>query len=189
MATQPDYKAIEVDQLLLTAQLRTELEPFFDESVSLLDTSRLTTQTENEFLESMLAWEKAPVLPIGKWFEPELTLPPPEIMTNDEISELLVETIDQLYQQRIVLEFTNHLSDRDLYCLIIRDILPSAEKKIDLPRNYLHWHCIDSTDDESTWLRFYADKRDRQLWEETTGEIAPPREDAPFQRVMPRRPH
>lgn len=189
MATEPDYKSLEVDELLLNAQLRTELEPYFDESVSLVDMGRLTTQSENEFLQSMLAWEKAPVLPICRWFEPELILPNPECMSDEEISEILVETIDQLYRERIVLEFTNHLADRELYCLIIRDILPSPEKKIDLPRNYLHWHCIDSTDNEDTWLRYYASRRDRELWEETTGEVAPERQEPPYPRVMPRRPH
>lgn len=189
MATEPNYKAIEVDQLLLNAQLRTELEPYLDESVYMVDTNRLTTQSENEFLASMLAWEKAPVLPICNWFEPELKLPSPDLMSDEEVSDILVDTIDRLYQERIVLEFTNHLSDRELYCLIIRDILPSSEKKIELPKNYLHWHCIDSTDDEETWLKFYASVRDRELWEETTGQIAPPREEAPFPRVMPRRPY
>ena len=58
----------EVDHLLVNAQLRDQLEPFLDESVDLLDMRRLPTPLENEFLASMLAWEQAPVLPIGKWF-------------------------------------------------------------------------------------------------------------------------
>ena len=188
MATEPNYKSIEVDQLLLNAQLKTELEPYLDESVSLVDTNQLTTQSENEFLASMLAWEKAPVLPICKWFEPELVLPSPDMMSDDELSDILFDTIDQLYGKQIVLDFTNHLSDRELYCLIIRDILPSAEKKIDLPKNYLHWHCLDSADDEETWLRFYASNRDRENWQERTGRPLPPREEPPFPRIMPRRP-
>ena len=189
MATEPDYKSIEVDQLLLNAQLRTELEPYFDESVSLVDTNRLTTQSENEFLASMLAWEKAPVLAICRWFEPQLILPTPDSMSDEELSDILVETIDKLYQERIVLDFTNHLSDRELYCLIIRDILPSSEKKVDLPKNYLHWHCIDSADDQETWLRYYASNRDRENWQEQTGRHLPSKEEPPFPRVMPRRPY
>ena len=122
---------------MLNAKLRDELEPFLDESVDLLNLSRLSTPRENEFLASMLAWERAPVLEIGDWFEPQLTLPHPDGLTDDEIYQLLWETIHQLYDQRIVLEFTDHLSDRQLYCLIYRDILPAAEKKIDLPKNYL----------------------------------------------------
>lgn len=180
---------MEVDELLLNAQLRNELEPYLDESVSLINTSCLTTESENEFLASMLAWEKAPVLPICQWFEPELRLPRPELLTDDELGQILVDTIDRLYQQRIILDFTNHLSDRELYCLIIRDILPSAEKKVDLPRNYLHWHCLDVNHDEQTWLMFYASNYDRQLWQEQTGEALPPKLDPPYPRVMPRRPY
>ena len=47
----------EVDHLLLNARLRDELEPFLDESVSLVDVRRMSTPKENEFLASMLAWE------------------------------------------------------------------------------------------------------------------------------------
>ncbi|MFN9911151.1 MAG: hypothetical protein ACK53L_01125, partial [Pirellulaceae bacterium] len=56
----------EVDQLLLNAQLRDELEPYIDESVDLLPVRQLPLATENEFLQSMLAWERAPVLPISR---------------------------------------------------------------------------------------------------------------------------
>src|SRR5215207_5427877 len=66
------HHSAEVDELLLNARLRDELEPFLDESVHILDCRRLPTHAENEFLSQMLAWERAPVLPIGKWFEPEL---------------------------------------------------------------------------------------------------------------------
>jgi hypothetical protein len=64
----------EVDLLLLNARLRDELEPFIDESFDLLATKKMSLAAENEFLASMLAWERAPMLPISKWFEPELKL-------------------------------------------------------------------------------------------------------------------
>ena len=67
-----DSQADEVDQLLLNAELRDQLEPFLDESLDLLNVSRLPTEAENEFLASMLAWERAPTLPIAQWFAPAL---------------------------------------------------------------------------------------------------------------------
>ena len=126
-------ESAEVDELLLNARLRDELEPFLDESVHILDCRRLPTSDENEFLAQMLAWERAPVLPIAKWFQPELVLPPPDQLTDKELRTLLTKTIERLYSQRIVLDFTDHLTDRQLYCLILRDILPSPEKKLVLP--------------------------------------------------------
>ena len=66
----------EVELMLANARLRDELEPYRDESIE-SSTKRMSLQAENEYLASMLAWERAPALPIGKWFSPELELPMP----------------------------------------------------------------------------------------------------------------
>ena len=176
----------EVDLLLLNARLRDELEPFVDESFDLLASKKMSLAAENEFLASMLAWERAPMLPISQWFTPELKLPHPDSLDDNRLSRLLLDTQQRLYEQRIVLDFTDHLSDRQLYCLICRDILPSFEKKIDLPRNYLHWHCLDDNDTE-TWLRYYASPEERAIWVDETGQSPPAAESPPFRRSFPRR--
>jgi hypothetical protein len=177
----------EIEQLLLNARLRDELEPFCDESVALLDMHRLSTREENEFLASMLAWERAPVVPISRWFEPELMLPRPETLGDAELYRTLWDTINKLYDKRIVLDFTDHLSDRQLYCVIYRDILPSPEKKIDRPKNYLHWHCLDDNDDPEIWLTYYASDEERTMWARESGLPLPPARKAPYPRRMPRR--
>lgn len=184
----PQPESEEVDQLLLNARLRDELEPFLDESVHILDCRRMPTPAENEFLSQMLAWERAPVLPIGKWFVPELTLPPPDKLTSEQLHDLLWQSIEQLYSRRIVLDFTEHLTDRQLYCLIMRDILPSPEKMLDLPRNYLHWHFLDIDAQPEIWLTYYASDEERQAWHEETGQKLPTKADPPYPRRMPRRP-
>jgi len=181
-------KSAEVDELLLNARLRDELEPFLDESVHILDCRRLPTSDENEFLEQMLAWERAPVLPIAKWFQPEFVLPSPDQLTDQQLSTLLSETIQRLYSHRIILDFTDHLTDRQLYCLILRDILPSPEKKLDLPRNYLHWHFLDVEAQPEIWLSYYASDEERDAWASETGQALPPRRNPPYPRRMPRRP-
>src|SRR5436190_23757213 len=136
----------------------------------------------------MLAWERAPVLPISQWFSPELTLSPHDRLSDRELRERLTATIEQLYSRRIVLDFTDHLTDRQLYCLIARDILPSPEKKLDLPRNYLHWHFLDVEAQPEIWLAFYASDTERDLWASETGQPLPPRRTPPHPRRMPRRP-
>ena len=177
----------EVEHLLLNARLRDELEPFLDESLNLLNTRRLPTPMENEFLASMLAWERAPVLSISQWFQPELVLPLPDTMSDEQVYKQLWETIQKLYDVHIVLDFTDHLSDRQLYTLIYRDIIPSPETKIDLPKNFLHWHCLDVTDEPETWLRYYASKQERHDWFNETGLPLPRSQHPPFPRKMPRR--
>jgi len=180
----------EVDQLLLNAQLRDELEPYLDESLQCVDTRAVPTPVENEFLASILAWERAPVMPISQWFDPPLNLPHPDELGEETLRQRLWRAIELLYSQRIVLDFTDHLTDRELYWIIYRDILPSQEKKVDLPQNTLHWNCAETEeteDSEDAWLRYYASDDERLTWSMETGRVAPPKEDPPFRRRMPRR--
>ncbi len=190
MATNHKPLPDEVEHLLRNAELRDELEPYFDESIRRVNVDELPTPVENEFLASMLAWERAPVLPISQWFDPELQLPRPDRLDSDQLHERLWQAIHQLFERRIVLDFTDHLSDRELYCLIYRDILPCREKKIDVPDNYLHWDCADVGGDATTWLRYYATEEERRAWIEDVefDEPLPAAEKPPYPRLLPRRP-
>ena len=143
------------------------MERYFDESISRVNVQHFSLAAENEFLAAMLAWEQAPVLPIYRWFEPELRPPRPESLGDEDLHKILWDVIRKLYQKRIVLDFTDHLSDRELYCLIFRDILPAREKKIDWPNNYLHWDCTGANCDPEVWLRYYATEEEREDWAET----------------------
>jgi hypothetical protein len=174
----------EIEALLQNARLRDELEPFVDESLTAIS-EKLPTQRENEYLSAILAWERAPALPIARWFEPPLSIPHPDALVGDELRRVLWDTIHKLFEKRIVLDFTDHLSDRQLYSLIYRDILPAFEKKIDAAQNYLHWDCAA---DEEAWLKHYADDEDRDWWRRQTGKEPPPHEPPPYPRKLPKKP-
>lgn len=175
----------EVELLLQNARLRDELEPYIDESVSLVHFRQMNLREENSFLESMLAWERAPALPISCWSLPELALPRPSTLDDDVLRTLLYDAIDRLYSVRVVLEMTDHLSDRELFTLIYRDILPACEKKVDLPGNYLCWRCLDESDVD-TWLIYYASENERQQWLENNWGKLPDPEVLPYSRKLPR---
>ena len=175
----------EVDHLILNARLRDELEPFFDESLEQVDLDQMPTPVENEYLASMLAWERAPVLPISQWFEPELRPPHPSQLDESALRETLWEIIEQLHEKKVVLEFTDHLSDRELYCLLYRDILPAAEKKLDAPQQPLRWRCLDIEADPENWLRYYANDEERWEWEEANDLEAPAPKTPPHPRTLP----
>ncbi len=176
----------DVDELLRNAELRNELEPFYDEAISRINVQHWPLSMENEFLAAMLAWEQAPVLPIYRWFEPELRPPRPDVLEDDDLHDILWEVIHKMHQKRIILDFTDHLSDRQLYCLIYRDILPAREKKIDSGRNYLHWDCTGTSSDPETWLRFYATDEEREAWAKTYRQPLPDQAKPPHRRELPR---
>jgi hypothetical protein len=175
----------DVELLLQNARLRDELEPYMDESVYLVDLNRMTVDSENDFLNSLLTWERAPVLPISQWFEPELEMVPHHDLDDAQLRNQLHQIIGRLYEKNILLEYTRHLSDRQLYGMIARDILPAQEKKMVMSGKFLRWQCIDIVEDEESWLRYYATDAERDSWHEETGLKLPPRQEAPFRRKLP----
>lgn len=175
----------EIELLLKNALLRDEIEPFLDESLYVVDLDGMSTDNENDYLASMLAWERAPVLPISHWFEPELVMPRYNLLSENELKQQLYQVIGRLFEKNITLELTGHLSDRQLYCLIARDILPVEEKRLNSSRACVRWQCIDPVIEEETWLRFYATADDRSAWSQETGLKLPPHESIPFPRKLP----
>ncbi len=169
----------EIELLLDNARLRDELEPYRDDSVDGPAAARLPLDRENEYLASLLAWERAPALPIAQWFEPTLKLPSGETLDDESLRTLLAGVLDRLASVNVVLTFTDHLSDRQLYRLIVRDILPACEKKVDAPGHELEWRCVADTE---TWLRFYADAVERRRYQEEHRVDLPPSETPRFVR-------
>ena len=151
LARHPDPE--EVDCLIRNGELRTAIEPYLDEAVWEIDFGRLPTEAENRFLESMLAWELAPLAPVARWFEPPLAMQPACTLDEEQLRERLWEVIERLHAKKIVLDYTDHLSDRELYALIRRDILPAPLKRVDLPDNFVHWDCSASLEGDPTVLR------------------------------------
>jgi hypothetical protein len=178
----------ELEELLRNAELRDELEPYYDESIARVNVQHLPLTVENEFLASMLAWETAPILPIYRWFDPELRPPRPAALSDQDLRDILWDVVGKLYEKRIVLDFTDHLTDREFYSLIYRDILPSREKKIDVGTNYLHWDCAGAGGDPEVWLRYYASDAERDAWAEMYRQPLPVRCRPAFPRQLPREP-
>jgi hypothetical protein len=85
-----------------------------------------------------------------------------------------------------VLQFTDHLSDLELYQTIARDILPSREKKVELPGNRFVWQCLDESADPELWLKYYASEEERDLWLECNPDAElPGRCQPPYPRRLP----
>ena len=175
----------EVEELIRNAELRYELEPYDDDSIAPLEDAGLPLNEENEYLEMMLAWETAPIRPIFEWFNPPLQPKNPATLPDAELSKELWKLIYMLFDKQIVLDFTDHLSDRELYTLICRDILPSREKMLAVRNGYLHWDCAGIDEDQEIWLRYYATEEERECWEIANDKNAPLHLDPPYERDMP----
>lgn len=189
MAELSKFPAEDIDALIRNAELRSELEPYYDESIVQLNKSRLPLTVENDYLEMMLAWEVAPVLPIAQWFDPPLRPVHPAGLSQEELHDELMNLADLLYEKQIVLDFTEHLSDCELYLLICRDILPSREKMLAVRDGYLHWDCAGIDENQEIWLTYYATEEEREMWEEINERSAPYRLEVPYPRALPTDPN
>lgn len=171
----PSPSSEEVDEFIRNAQLRNELEPFYDESISQVNVQSWTLKSENEFLASMLEWEKAPLLPIYEWFDPPLELLLPQGLSDVQLETLLDETLERLYHKGIVLDYSDHLTPLELYTLLVNQILPMSAKKIDNPTFSQHWNCCNPEDEDNItpWLMYYATEEERDHWSSIYGEPLP----------------
>ncbi|WP_283430558.1 hypothetical protein [Neorhodopirellula lusitana] len=174
----------EVDLMIDNARLRDELEPYRDESIDDPTTRRMPLRQENEYLASILAWERAPALPIREWFNPPLTIAAPDSLDDSQLKVALQQTLQQLHSQNILLTCTDHLSDRELYRVIYRDILPCCEKKLASPGNELEWRCVE---DNETWLTYYASAVERRRFQEEYQVDLPESRNPPHLRRIPGR--
>ena len=172
----------EVDLMIDNARLRDELEPYRDESIDDPTMRRMPLRQENEYLASILAWERAPALPIRDWFSPPMTIPAPDSLGDAALKLALVQTLEKLHSQHIVLSCTDHLSDRELFRVIYRDILPCCEKKLATPGNELEWRCVD---DSETWLIYYASPVERRRYQEEHQVDLPEAKSPPHCRQIP----
>jgi hypothetical protein len=114
-----------------------------------------------------------------------LSLPDPETLDDGSLSERLWRALEQLARMQVVLLHTDHLSDRELYTRLGRDVLqertwPTAG------RNEVHM--IDMAMGESRqaledFLSYYADDQTRRYFVEQTCDISlPERKPLPFDR-------
>lgn len=158
-----------------------------NKEISFDESDDCSTETQEQFQKSVDAFEQA------KWCQPfqvlvesGISLPPSSRLSDTELNAKLWEVIKALALMGIYLEHTDHLNDRELYILLLDDILleemvfQSGEMNL-----ACHIDLIGSGSDEDNdiYLKYYADENDRTLWiKEFPGEPIPGRERLPFDR-------
>jgi hypothetical protein len=106
-------------------------------------------------------------------------LPPDD---DAELRVKLQELIEEMFEVGIVVEFVDHLSDRELYRYLVDDAL-LAETILSGSGTW-HFSAIGggSEEDNELYLRYYADDEDREQWRHDFGEPIPPKEEPPYGR-------
>jgi hypothetical protein len=151
-------------------------------------------EIEETFWKEVVEYEETPWTTHFHQLESAgVSLPPPDSLNNQELTEKLWEVIHTLALLRVFIEQTDHLSDRKLYSHLWTDCL-LEETKVLPPAASSAWHiqmlggC--SEDDNRLYLRYYADDASRRHWQEDfPNDLLPAHEDLPYDRdrLLPKR--
>lgn len=111
----------------------------------------------------------------------------PDSLSESRLRKALREMIDALAAEKIYLDCTDHLSDRELYESICDEVLPQSfavgGDDFDL-YDFSHYYDEETRDD---FLAYYADDEERQIAAED-GIVVPARRALPYDRdrTLPR---
>lgn len=132
-------------------------------------------QVTESFLEHVLRFEKSEYKTVREWLAESGYVPPPDV-PEDRISSELQTLLDRLSFLGIVVEFADHLSDRELYDWITREHLEAHIALVDETIIHLDVIGSGSEEDNRIYLPYYASEEERARWKaDFPNEELPPR--------------
>lgn len=138
----------------------------------------------DDYLERLDAWldgEDEGTIPLDVLRGEGIDAPPPESLDDDALHAALWRVIDALPEIGIVIEYTDHLSDRELYVKLVTETLTEPAF---LPENAPGVTVYDmSSEDSEVYLTYYADDETRADWaRDFPDEPMPPKKPLPYNR-------
>ncbi len=122
-------------------------------------------ESELAFLEHIYALEKAPsVTHAHQLISRGIRLPPPDDLDDTHLHLKLREVIQGLAELRVFLEFTDHLSDREVYELLWYDLLNEITFDMSGCKDGATHLPLLNDSDMDTYLACYASDEERAHW-------------------------
>ena len=174
----------DVDREIRIEKMKQELNEISGGTMIYGSPNPLPLEMEEEFLEQVLAFERAEFdTDFNRLVNRGLSLPPAVELDDSTLSLKLVEVIHELAEMRCFVENTDHLSDHQLYHWLwskgLREETPDTSG---MPGGAWHTSPIGSGSEEDTaiWLTYYAKRQDRQRWQQEF-----PKDKMPEHRPLP----
>ncbi len=140
---------------------------------------------ELERIDRFFEGEEPGEVPLKVLRDGGMVIPDNDSLLDDAaLAATLRAMIDELWRRGMVIEQTDHLSDRALYRWLVLDAL--LEEAILSDDGLGAWHLSPigsgSEEDIEISLRYYFDDEEREDWERQFGGPLPPKEPLPYDR-------
>jgi hypothetical protein len=149
--------------------------------------SEVPEEVEEGFWKHVVDYEEAPWTTNFQQLEKAgVSLPPPDSLNDEELTEKLWEIIQKLALLHVFISQTDHLSDRELYTHLWTNSLREETKAMPMVAGSA-WHIellgSYSEEDMQLFLKYYADGGFRRQWHKDWPEDPIPKhEDPPYDR-------
>lgn len=147
------------------------------------ESDTLSSEEKEQFWRRVVEYETAPATNhLQQLTDAGLEVPEPTAIDDEKLSAKLWEVIGALARMRVFICQTDHLSDRELYTVLWREVLRDEIPMMpDHPNAAWHVDLLGSGSDAdtATYLKYFADRAWRQQWLTEFPDYAMPAHDDP----------
>jgi hypothetical protein len=182
-----------IDREIRINELRCKAEELAGGNMLAYESDETPPEIAEGFWSNVVGYETAPDTTQHEMLRSEgVELPPPESLNDADLTEKLWEVIHSLAARNTYLHNTDHLSDRELYTVLVNELFHEVGKEFPAGSGWNHhFDILGGCSDEDIELghRYYSDDEERARWMESFPDYKmPPKEKPPFDRdrLLPR---
>src|SRR5205809_3656797 len=168
----------------LIERLKAQAAAAADRRMVAYESDGLTPDVQEQFWRNVGAFETAGSTDLTKELNGiGVKLLEPDDLDDVALRKALWSIIEGLARLRVFLDQTDHLSDRELYTQLLRELLPEEMPALDVDESSA-WHIdVLGYDEPELYLKYYADEKARESWRiDFPDDPIPAREDPPYDR-------
>lgn len=165
-------------------RLKVQAASLADGRMVVYESEAMTSELRERFWQTVVAAETAGTTDLITELKAiGVDLPEPDALDDAALHKALWRVINALASLQVFLHGTDHLSDRQLYTQLLREVLPEEMDALDGGEGSA-WH-VDVLGSHNTelYLKYYADEKTRAVWRKEYSDLhVPPREPLPYDR-------
>jgi hypothetical protein len=166
-------------------QLKAEAQRLAGDHMKSFESGDLPPDVSEQFWRQVVEFETAPTTTnYQQLLDAGVALPNPDDLPDAEVSATLWQVIHGLARLRVFLNWTDHLSDKELYSVLWHNVLREEVRVLPADAPGADHVDLPGADPENRlYLKYYAGDKERAWWLEDFPDYdMPAHEDPPYDR-------